>query len=157
MIRALLACAALAAGTQAAALSCMVPDVTAAYRTAQAAAKRHLVVLGTLHFDQARLPRANGNESPPRTPIAARLTGQALTESGFDFAFDRPITLEVLCWGPWCGGAGSGTRYLAFLREGAEGHVLSADPCGTMLFQDPSGQALETVARCVREGRCPAQ
>lgn len=157
MIRSLLACAALAAGTQAAALSCMVPDVTAAYRTAQTAEERYLVVLGTLRFDEALLPRAIGNESPPRTPIPARLTGQALTGTGFDFAFDRPITLEVLCYGPWCGGAGSGIAYLAFLREGPERHVLSADPCGTMLFQDPSDESLATIAHCVRKGRCPAR
>lgn len=157
MIRALLVALSMVASSQAAALSCMAPDVTRAYAAAQEAEVRYIVVSGVLRFHTGRLPRALGNDSPPSTPIPARLTGQALTATGFDFDFDRAVTLEVLCYGPWCGGAGSDTPYLAFLREGADGYVISADPCGAWMFQDPADETLGTVARCFREGRCPAE
>lgn len=155
MIRAVILPVAICFASQAMALSCLPPDVRMAFETAQGAPERHIVATGTLYFDARKLPMAVLNDSPPKTMISARLTGEALTATGFDLEFDRDITLEVLCFGPWCGGAGSGVSYLAFLRQDEDGHVLSADPCSSLLFHEPSRKMLDTVAQCVWNGRCP--
>lgn len=137
------------------ALSCLRPDVTRAFAQAQESEEKYIVLSGILVFDAARLPKAVVNNSPPVTRIPARMTGRALTRTGFDFDFDRDVTLEVLCFGPWCGGAGSDVSYLAFLRQEEAGYVVSADPCASLMFQDPGQDVLETVAACFKAGRCP--
>lgn len=137
------------------ALSCLRPDVTRAFAQAQEAEENYIAVSGALVFDAGTLPKAAGNDSPPVTRIPARMTGRALTKTGFDFDFDRDVTLEVLCFGPWCGGAGSDVSYLAFLRQEEAGYVVSADPCASLMFQEPPQEMLDRVAACFEAGRCP--
>lgn len=155
MIRTTILAATLAAlTTPALALSCMRPDPMRAYQAAAEAEEAYVVVVGKLTFNERKLPEAVGNDSPPQTRIPARMTGKALSKSGFDHAFDRDITLEVLCYGPWCGGAGSGETYLTFLKRTDTGYVMSADPCGSMMFQDPKPKALRQIEQCYKNGRC---
>lgn len=147
----------LAFGTSspAVALSCLRPDVAKTYTQAAQAEEKYVVVHGDLSFDAARLPRAEGNESPELTRIPARLKGHALSKSGFDHAFDREITLEVACFGPWCGGAAPNHPYLAFVMyDDNAGYTLSIDPCGGMVFPDPTAEILDKVQRCNRGGTC---
>ena len=61
------------------------------------------------------------HEIPPDTEIPAHLTGHALMQDGFTKPFDRPIMLNVQCFGPWCAGATSGIAYLGFLEQRDEG------------------------------------
>lgn len=143
--------------TPALALSCLRPDVRTAFVQAQEAEETYIVVHGTLSFDASKLPEAVLNDSPPVTRIAARLMGMGLTETGFDVAFERDVTLEVLCFGPWCGGAGDGARYLAFLRQDGAGYVVSADPCASLLFHEPKPEDLTTVAQCYKAGHCTGE
>ncbi len=155
MIRTLAFSAAIAAlATPALALSCLRPDVVQTYKRAAEAEESYSVVIGTIRFDESKLPKSVGNDSPPNTRIAARFQGKALTKSGFDMPFARNITLEVLCFGPWCGGAGSDETYLAFLKREETGYVMEADPCGGMLFQSPTEHMLDQVERCFTGGRC---
>ena len=146
MIRTLAFAAAIAAlATPALALSCLRPNVVQTYKRAAEAEESYSVVIGTIRFDESKLPKSVGNDSPPNTRIAARFQGKALTKSGFDMPFARNITLEVLCFGPWCGGAGSDEK---------TGYVMEADPCGGMLFQRPNERMLDQVERCFTGGRC---
>lgn len=120
------------------------------------------MVHGTLTFDETRLPKTdwqNQPKTPPNTLIPARIDGKALTRQGFNAQFNRPITFNVQCLGPWCANAKSGTRYLAFLRQtdGPSGagetgrsasdssYQLDINACGGMGFAAPSAQALETI------------
>lgn len=141
--------------TPALSLSCMRPDVKRSFQQAAQAEEVYVVAHGTLTFAEHKLPEAVGNDSPPQTLIPAHLSGKALSATGFDVEFDRDITLEVLCFGPWCGGAGSGNDYLVFLRKDHEGYTMSSDPCASMIFQDPSPEMIDTVATCFEEGSCP--
>ena len=155
MIRHTLIAALMAAvASPALALSCVRPDVAATYLRAAEAEETYIVVHGTLQFNQRKLPKAKGNESPPTTRIPARMTGKALTKSGFDHEFERNITLEVQCFGPWCGGAGSGETYLAFLQRTGSGYVMVADPCASLSFQNPDPDKLSTVQQCFNGGPC---
>lgn len=146
--------AALTFATPALSLSCMRPDVTRAFTTAAESEDSYIVVTGQLRFQESKLPRAEGYDSPPSTRIPAQLTGMALTKSGFTMAFDRAITLDVLCFGPWCGGAGSGETYLAFLKREGDGYVMEADPCGSTVFQNPTEQMQRAVEQCYAGERC---
>ena len=143
-----------ALATPALSLSCVRPDVANTYNFAAQADEKYVVVHGTLSFNKARLPQAAGNDSPPTTKIKARLTGKALSENGFDHPFDRPITLEVHCFGPWCGSAEPGAPYLGFVQHTTNGYVLAVDPCGGMGFSNPTNDMLKRVQSCFKGGAC---
>jgi len=142
------------------ALSCLPPDAARTYQQAAEAEEAYIVVHARLEFDAAALPRTDWQDqaaSPPHTLIPARMTGQALTKTGFDLPFDRPITLDAQCFGPWCAGATPGTSYLAFLKRTEDGYLLALDPCGGMGFADPTPENLRRVETCYSGGICAPQ
>lgn len=142
------------------ALSCLPVSVERSFQEAQQAAESYVIVHGTLHFDDGALPRTDHNapsEPPPETALPARLDGQALGINGFRTAFDKPVTLRVACFGPWCGSAVSGQDVLAFLRRDANGYALEINPCGGFAFPDPAPDMLRRVKACFRGARCEAK
>ena len=141
----------------AASLSCMRPDVARTYGYAAEAKETYIVVHGTLKFNDQKLPQDHYNNNPQNLKIKARLSGKSLSQSGFKSDFDRAITLEVNCLGPWCGNATSGVPYLAFLRKEGSAYALAVDPCGGMGFAQPSHKMLRRVHQCMKGGPCTAQ
>lgn len=148
------ATALMALATPALSLSCAPPDVIRSYQRAAEAEEAYIVVHGTLHFDENKIPKANHNDSPPSTRFRARLTGKALSETGFDIDFDREITLDLICFGPWCAGAKSDIPYLGFLKQMATGYALQLDPCDGFGFADPTPEMLRKVEQCHAGGPC---
>lgn len=137
------------------ALSCLRPDVTRTYQMASEAEESYVVASGELRFDERRLPENDGTRQDRRiVTIPARLEGVSLSRAGFTTPFARDITLEVTCFGPWCGGAKSGVLYLAFLEKRGRDYVMSADPCGSWAFAEPTGAQLEKVERCIGGVEC---
>jgi hypothetical protein len=138
------------------ALSCMPPDVVQSYIRAAEAVEPYIVVHGQLMFDEARLPSTDmvPQTKPPHTLVPARLTGQALTHTGFDQLFNRDVTLDVQCFGPWCAAAVPGIEYLGFLERRDGGYVLAIDPCGGMAHPEPRPEVLEKVLTCLQGGPC---
>ena len=138
------------------ALSCLPPDIARDYKQAAASEDTFVVVAGTLRFDEERLPDPDLDqmEKPPQTDIPARLSGRSLGPEGFERPFDRAITLRILCFGPWCGGAATKTDYLTFLKRDGQGYVMTIDPCGWGSYPDPSPDVLERVHRCFTGGAC---
>jgi len=137
------------------ALSCMRPDVARSYQNAAQAEDIYVVVRGRLTFDEGKLPKSDGTAQGPETvTIPARFDGKALSKVGFETAFARDITLEVVCFGPWCGGAKSGVPYLAFLEKRGEDYVMVADPCGSWAFSEPSEEQVNQVESCMAGSGC---
>lgn len=142
------------------ALSCLPPDVARTYLKLQEARETYLVVHGTLTFDASGLPRTKSEyraDAPASTPIPARLTGEALSQEGFTTPFDRRITLDLRCLGPWCAGGRSGMEIMAFVKRGASGYAATLDPCYSTVFVDPTDQMLEQALSCMRGGDCEPQ
>ncbi|MBZ8118128.1 hypothetical protein KUD11_05655 [Roseovarius sp. LXJ103] len=154
-----LAAAFIALAGQAAALSCMAPDVAATYLRADAAQGAYVVVNGKIIFDEKRLPATdweNQRDTPTQTPIPAQMVGKSLGPGGFETPFDRAITLNVLCTGPWCAGARSGAAVLAFVERSEAGYTVTLGPCGGDVFA-PTPEVLSTVQRCFEGGACAPQ
>lgn len=157
MIRALLVVLLTGLSGPALALSCLPHDVARTFQQAAKAEAAYIVVHGALQFDKTRLPKvdmANQHQTPPDTLIAARITGKALSHDGFEVPFDRKVTLNAQCFGPWCAGATSGADYLAFLEKRADGFTLRITPCGGFGFAAPSKVRLDTVKACFRGAAC---
>ena len=139
------------------ALSCMRPDVAYTFSQLEAAEEFYMVVHGRLTFDEGGLPVTdwdNQEDTPPSTPLPARLTGRSLSSSGFVTPFDHDITLDVQCFGPWCASAASGTEILAFVELRGDGYVFTLDPCYFHGFADPTPDMLDQVQACMRGERC---
>lgn len=152
-----LAALATAAGP-ASALSCMRPDPVRAFTAASEAEDRYIVVIGTFTFDEGKLPRGmvmDGSGADPRPdPIPARFIGQGLTLDGFTTPMDMTMTVQPVCFGPWCGGMASGVETLAFLRRDGAGYVVEADPCGGWVFPQPARAVRQQMVDCLRGEDC---
>ncbi|KNG93830.1 hypothetical protein [Pseudaestuariivita atlantica] len=147
----------LAAG-QAAALSCVPPDVARTFKWADEQEDRYLVIRGIFTFDEAKLPsppRKDPNATRPVTEITAAFAGHSLTRKGFTEPLDRDLTLRVTCLGPWCGGAQSGGQMLAFARIRDDGGFeVDIGPCGGNAFPNPTAKMERRLRRCLRGGLC---
>lgn len=153
-MRILLVCALALLPVQAAALSCLRPDVQRSYAEVDAAPESYVVVSGRLTFDPAALPRSHQKDTQPRTEVTAHLTGKSFGKDGFALPFERDIQMDVLCFGPWCGGVDTGAEVLAFIKRGAEGYTLEVSPCGGRVFANPMPKMLRQVEQCFAQGRC---
>lgn len=141
------------------ALSCMAPDVAETYLRADAAEEAYVVVDGRIIFDESRLPITdweNQQDTPAQTQIPAQMIGKSLGTGGFKARFEREITLNVLCAGPWCAGARSGAPVLAFVERSEAGYTLTLGPCGGDVFT-PTPEVLDTVRQCFEGGPCLPQ
>lgn len=141
------------------ALSCVKPSVERSFKTYDEAKETYLVVRGRLTLDERLLPRSDfgSNEAPPMTEVTARLSGKSLSQAGFKLPFDKGITLEVACFGPWCGDISNGIDALVFLRKDGPGrYALDLNPCGGAVFQTPHLDQLKSVQRCMRGEDCTA-
>lgn len=138
------------------ALSCLKPSVPRSFKEYDAAEETYVVVHGRLTLDESLLPQGDLDQEPPQmTEIPGRLEGMSLTEAGaFDLPFEQAVTLEVTCYGPWCGDAETGTDILAFLRKDESGYALDLNPCGGAAFPAPHGDLLEEVKNCMTGGSC---
>ncbi|VAW05056.1 hypothetical protein MNBD_ALPHA07-1187 [hydrothermal vent metagenome] len=142
------------------ALSCLAPDVARTYKQAAEAEETYIVVYGQLSFDEGKLPIVDYNnqmDTPNNTLIPARVSGKSLTLDGFNTDFDKPITLNAKCFGPWCAKPASGVPYLAFLERTVDGYTLVLDPCGGYGFSRPSEAIREKAAACFQGGECTSE
>ncbi|MDG1375455.1 MAG: hypothetical protein P8P56_00170 [Yoonia sp.] len=151
--------AALIAGVagQAAALSCMEPDLIAAFETAAAADATYHVLYGTLDFDTAFLPddRGNGGAAITPAPIPAFFRGHGLSRTGFNLRLDQSVTLQPYCAGPWCGMVTPHVPAIAFVRVDGDQLVLDVSPCGGQIFDQPQQADLDAMVQCIN-GNCPS-
>jgi hypothetical protein len=136
----------------------MRPDPVRAFTAASESEARYIVVIGTFTFDEDKLPAGvvmDGTGADPRPdPIPARFAGQGLTLDGFTTPLDMPVTLQPVCFGPWCGGMASGVETLAFLRRDGGDYTVEADPCGGWVFPEPSRATRQQMVDCLRGESC---
>lgn len=141
---------------QAAALSCIAPDPLRTFHDRAAAPERYALVEGTLSFDPTRLPQTDFAGQPPaETQIPARLSGKALGRTGFTVPYARDITLRVLCFAHWCGGAVRDAPVMVFIERRDQGDRVTVDPCGGDVFPNPTPKMRRQMRDCITGGPCP--
>jgi hypothetical protein len=160
MIKPLLTATLLTAlATQASALSCLLPDVTATYAEAQNSPEAYVVLLGEFSFNTRLLP---GDADPVKqhidrsTSIPAQFRGHALSTNGFTTPYNIPVTLEIGCIASWCGGMSPNQEVLAFVRQTETGHSLDVGACPFFVFQ-PDANMQTRVTQCMQGGPCEAK
>ncbi|SHH65566.1 hypothetical protein [Marivita hallyeonensis] len=144
---------------QAAALSCLAPNIARDYANAAASEDTYIVVKGQLFFDEAELPNRvdqRNARNGDSVDIPGWLAGQSLTADGFSRAFERDVILRVSCLGPWCGGTAKGD-HLAFLKQEDQQWVMELSPCPGMTYQNPTEDQLSQVQSCFVGEACEAE
>lgn len=139
------------------ALSCAAPDVARSFQYAQEAESLYVVVHGALDYDASQVPERtleNQFEGVPTTRIPGRLTGMALSKTGFTTSFDQPVTVAVDCYGMWCGGAPAGTPFLFFVEKTDQGYVQSLRPCSEFAIYEPTPEMLDQAVQCINGKAC---
>ncbi|PUB18558.1 hypothetical protein [Yoonia sediminilitoris] len=143
---------------QAAALSCMRPDPIATFNQVAAAPEPYFVLYGRLHFDESALPQGlKDPQSPDPAAIAAEFVGMTLTSAGFVRPYESPVELLPVCAGPWCGSARTDVDAIYFVRADKVPVMAIAEPCGGMIFANPSPEVLDALTVCMQGGACLPQ
>ena len=141
---------------QAQALKCLEPDPLVSFRTAMASPDIYVILRGAFTFGDGLLPgdvTTRGNPNLPQpAPFAADFAGQSLVADGFTQAAAMPVSIQSVCFGPWCGQIASGQDVMAFARTDDQGRlVVDVDPCGTWVFPDPTDTVLEQMRGCTAD------
>lgn len=141
---------------QALALSCHRPSAARTFKEAAASKDTYVVVEGRLTHKMPRKPKSDDGllNSNGETRAPARLRGTSLSAAGFERPFDQKITLDIVCFGPWCGSAQNGEQVLAFLKREAGSYVLEINPCGGHVFSNPKPAMLKRMERCFAGRTC---
>ena len=141
--------------SQANALSCMRPDPIETFQRLAAAPESYFVLYGILSFDEDALPAGVSNENTRNPdPIPGRFVGKGLTVNGFTNTYMGQVYLQVGCVGPWCGSARSGVQAVYFVPASERPVSLQAEPCGGMIFEEPSDAILSMLTSCMQGGTC---
>lgn len=140
--------------SDAAALSCVRPEPAVTFNKLKDDPDPYYIMHGTLTFEQSLMPEGVVNETRTPPSVSAHFVGTGLTNGGFDVPLDRLVTLQPVCYGPWCGSLQSGQSYLVFARAVADGITLEIDPCGTTTFTAPSQDVLDQMAACMNGAGC---
>lgn len=141
---------------QAAALSCIPPDIARTFQQLDAADERYAVVKGRLTFDERLVPKVDWNkqdQTPPLTQIPARLEGMSLSKTGFKTSFRQRVMINGRCFGPWCFGASSGMEQVFFVNLDGEPATIELDPCGGHAFA-PDRATQKRVLSCLKGTAC---
>jgi len=139
--------------SQAAALSCLAPDVARGYNQIAASDKTYVVLNGTFSF-AARPDR--GDETRPKTQsFASKFSGSYLTDNGFtEEISDVLIMINSNCAASWCGQITPDTPYIAFVEQNGRQLTLQAEACPTFAFQDPTPEMIDQVEGCAAGKSC---
>ncbi len=140
--------------TDVSALSCVRPDPVRTYQQLAADPASYYVIYGTLEFDASQMPKGVVNKERNPAPIAAQFRGLGLTRAGFTSRFERGVTLQPVCIGPWCGNEVPGIKSLFFAKVDGDDVIITSDPCGGTTYPEPSDRTLDAMTACIN-GKCP--
>lgn len=140
--------------SQAAALSCLRPDVAETFNRVAAAEESYAVFYGFFSTPKQAQPSGNRVSNPQETTFQATFVGQSLTLEGFENTAQRQVTVTQTCAGPWCGSLTGGVQTLAFVEVRDGGLHLTVDPCGSLVFPQPSAAMVRQVENCMQGGDC---
>ena len=138
----------------AAALSCLPPDVAARYQRAEEVPEPVYILRGVLNFDEGLMPQGVVNAERNPAPVPAYFKGKGLTLVGFTARYERPVTLQPICFGPWCGNAVAGQEAIVFATVTGDDVVIEVDPCGGSVFYDPTEDMARILQTCLQGGPC---
>ncbi len=139
---------------QAQALSCLRPSVQASFAEADSSEAQYVLAVGRVQLLPGETIPDVGDDPNDREgySVRARFDGQLAAADGFTEDASFPLTVEVGCAGPWCGGVPL-ERVLVFIERRDDANVLVEGPC-PMFVLDATPEVLEGALSCLRGEDC---
>lgn len=140
------AAAAMLIASPAVALSCMPPSFDHSFDQARDAKETYGILAGSIDVNEAKVKQASKDGTTPYS-VMGMFTGAAVYSEGLSEEFQREITVEVKCYGPWCGNAQDIEDVIFFAKLGPAGSLMVEDnPCGGTFFDaDEADRAMERL------------
>lgn len=139
---------------QASALSCLPADVARTFAKANEAEAQYVIAVGTIRLLPGEaIPEQTGDPNEKEGySVKASFAGRLAALDGFTQEANFPLTVDVSCAGPWCGGVPV-NRVLAFIERRDGENVLVEGPCPQ--FAIPATDAnTATALSCLRGEDC---
>lgn len=142
---------------QASALSCLRPSVQQTFAEASASAAQYVLAVGRVSLLPGETIPSTGEDPNERKGYAvkARFDGKLASATGFDADASFPLTVQVECAGPWCGGMPVVDRMLVFVERRDGENVLVEGPCPFWTF-DAAPDVVTQAESCLRGEDCAA-
>jgi hypothetical protein len=141
--------------SQAAALSCLAPDMARDFQRIAASEKSYVVLNGTFSF--ASRPARGDDPRPEMQSFASKFNGKLLTGNGFtDEIADVLITINSNCTASWCGEITPDATYIAFVEQDGKKLTLQAEACPAYAFHEPTEEMVKQIENCAAGKSCDA-
>ena len=153
MPKALIAAAlSLALAGPATALSCLQPDIVAAFSDAAAADEVYVIVQG--QFSDGPGPRPGGTTGGEPRSYEAYFSGWTIFANGPEERMNAPVRIVETCTAEWCAELPMDTEVLTFLQRDPDGGkpTLLLNACQGNLFTDPTEEHIEAITTCFEKG-----
>lgn len=146
--------------TPAHALSCLRPDVTTGFVTADARPESFVMALGRLTRIGPDVPAPTETQTgepglPAPYSFSASFAGQGASLDGFNVALETEVEVRVNCGSAWCGNVPLDDPALIYLRMTDDGsYVFEADLCDPFSYSAPTEAEQAQVLECLQGGTC---
>lgn len=139
--------------SQAAALSCLTPDVVRGFNQIAASEKTYVVLHGSFAFSSR--PSREGEQRPETQSFGSQFTGKLLTGNGFtDDVTNVLVNINSNCAASWCGEITPNADYIAFVEQDGRRLTLQAEACPTFAFFEPTPEMISQIETCAAGGNC---
>ncbi|PCH95694.1 MAG: hypothetical protein COB84_05925 [Rhodobacteraceae bacterium] len=137
--------------TQSVALSCMPSNFARTFNTINDAPEIYHIAIGTLKAEKPIPKYQQGKEQHVKTT----LTGQYFPVSSTSKTHQLNVTIDTVCFGPWCGGfPKTNAEMLVFLKQTDTGYRLLSTPCDGNFLVSPSAKAKKIITQCIQNKGC---
>ncbi len=153
MPKALIAAAlSLAVAGPASGLSCLKPDIVAAFSDAAAADEVYVIVSG--RFSDGPGPRDGGTTGGEPRSYEAFFSGWTIFANGPEERINEPVRVFETCTAEWCAELPMDTEVLTFLQRDPDGGkpTLVLNACQGNLFPEPTEAMMEAITTCFAKG-----
>lgn len=137
--------------SQAAALSCMKPNIGRTFNYVQESSDIFSMALGTVTA-KGVIPKYKDGKA---RHIPSKFKGIFLGPNGQTEEREVDITVDAICLAHWCGGFPETEKdMLVFLKKTDAGYRLESGPCDGHYKIGPTPKEVRSLQKCMRRGKC---
>lgn len=142
-------------GSQASALSCMQADIASSYLGAVASDERYAILVGQITYNRGNYSKEELEEG---VDIPAQFVGRQLGRNSYSTPLTQDMTVNVGCFGPWCGYVNDSPNMISFVQIRDDGsYHLVGSPCPGSQYPADDPEIWRTLQMCLNGRECEAR
>ncbi|KAB7614652.1 hypothetical protein F9L33_08420 [Amylibacter sp. SFDW26] len=141
----------LALASQAAALSCVRPNIGRTFNNVAASKDIYVMGQGTLTAT-GKIPKY---QQSVERQITTEFTGVFYGVSGALRERTVLVTVDTICFASWCGSfPKTDEKMIVFLKKSPSGYRLESNPCDGHFKIAPTIKEIRILQKCLKKGEC---